>query len=189
MSIFELFITFFKIGLFSFGGGYGMIPLIKGELLSAGVITAQALLDFIAIAESTPGPFAVNIATFIGSNQCGLLGGIVATLGAVLPAFIIILVIVSLLKAFSNNKFVKGFIGGVEPFIIGLIISTGVLIAVKNIWLNFGTFNSAPQIMLTNLIVTLSLFVFTLIYKKITKKNFSAIPLILLSAVVGIIFM
>ncbi len=189
MGLLELFITFFKIGLFSFGGGYGMIPLIKGELLSAGVITEQKLLEFIAIAESTPGPFAVNIATFIGSNQQGFLGGVIATLAAVLPAFLIILIIVSLLKAFSNNKYVKGFISGVEPFVIGLIISTGVLIVAKNVWANFGTFTSSPQIMLINLIVTLSLFVFTIIYKKITKKNFSAIPLILLSAVVGIIFM
>ena len=68
MSLFELFFVFFKIGLFSFGGGYGMIPLINSELLSRGVISEQALIDFIGVAESTPGPFAVNIATFVGSS-------------------------------------------------------------------------------------------------------------------------
>ncbi len=189
MNLFELFYVFFKIGLFSFGGGYGMIPLIKSELLSRSVITEQALLDFIGVAESTPGPFAVNIATFIGSSVGGFLGSVIATIAVVLPAFIIILIVSSLLKNFSNNKYVKGFLGGVEPFVVGLIVSTGISIIIKNVWLTYGNFAINPLIAVNNLIVTASLFLLTILYKKIFKKNMSAIMLIIISAIVGIIFM
>ncbi len=189
MHLFEIFYVFFKIGLFSFGGGYGMIPLINSELLSREVITEQVLLDFIGVAESTPGPFAVNIATFVGSNLGGLLGSIVATVAVVLPAFIIMLIISSILKNFSKNKYVKGFLDGVEPFVIGLIISTGISIIIKNVWLNFGSFDASPLIAINNIIVTLSLFILTILYKKVFKKNMSSILLIIISAIIGIIFM
>lgn len=80
-----LFLTFFKIGLFTFGGGYAMIPMIQQDILSHGWLTQQQLIDFIAISESTPGPFAVNIATFVGMSQSGVAGAVCATLGVVLP--------------------------------------------------------------------------------------------------------
>ena len=185
----ELFFVFFKIGLFSFGGGYGMIPLINSELLSRGVISEQALIDFIGVAESTPGPFAVNIATFVGSSIGGFLGSVIATVAVVLPAFIIILIVSSLLKNFSKNKYVKGFLSGVEPFVVGLIVSTGISIIVKNIWINYGVFYAVPMVVINNAIVTLSLFALTIVYKKIFKKNMSSILLIIISAIVGIIFM
>ena len=85
----ELFLTFLQIGAFSFGGGYGMISLIREETLSRGWLTEESLLDMIAVAESTPGPIAVNMATFVGSSQGGVLGAAVATLGVVLPSFVI----------------------------------------------------------------------------------------------------
>ena len=197
MNLFQLFYTFFKIGLFSFGGGYGTIPLIEGEIVNKGVITEEAFVKFIGIAESTPGPFAVNIATFVGADvgtDClgtsfgGFLGSLLATIAVVLPAFIIMLVIAALLKNFSNNKWVKGFMQGVQPFIIGLIISTGVLLIVQNIYVNFGDFTTIPQFNYTALLVTAIIFVANFVYKLIKKKNLSAIPLILISAVLGIIF-
>ena len=93
----KLFITFFKIGVFTFGGGYAMIPLITQEVLNNNwVDNTDVLIDFIAIAESTPGTFAINIATFIGFEQVGVIGAIAATLGVILPSFIIILIIASL---------------------------------------------------------------------------------------------
>ena len=189
MNLFELFYVFFKIGLFSFGGGYGMIPLIQSELLSRGAITEQALLDFIGVAESTPGPFAVNIATFVGSNLGGFLGSVIATVAVVLPAFIIMLIVSSLLKNFDKNKYVKGFLSGVEPFVIGLIASTGISIIIKNVWINYGNFQVAPLFAINNIIVTAVLFGLTILYKKIFKKNMSAITLIIISAIIGIIFM
>ena len=87
----KLFLTFFKIGLFTFGGGYSMIPLINEEAQVFGISSLE-LTNFIAISESTPGPFAINIATFIGYNTYGIFGAICATLGVVLPSFIIMLI-------------------------------------------------------------------------------------------------
>src|SRR3989339_815903 len=93
LTLLNLFWIFFKIGLFTFGGGYAMIPLIESELVGGGYITSDLLYDFIGIAESTPGPVAINMATFIGMDQVGLLGAFAATLGVVLPSFLIILLI------------------------------------------------------------------------------------------------
>ena len=86
MIYLELFWTFLKIGAFTFGGGYAMLPLIQAEVLSHGWMDASSLVDFIAVSESTPGPFAINIATFVGTSQGGVLGGVVATFSVVLPA-------------------------------------------------------------------------------------------------------
>lgn len=189
MNYFTLFITFFKIGLFTFGGGYGTIPLIEGEVLAKGYISQENFINFIGVAESTPGPFAVNIATFIGSDLGGFLGGVIATLGVVLPSFIVMLTISAVLKNFTENKWVKGFMNGVQPFVIGLIVSTGLIIIVENVYVNFGNFTTAPSINYIALLVTAIVLVCNFIYKAFKKKNMSAIPLILLSAVLGLIFM
>lgn len=188
MNYFKLFFTFFKIGLFSFGGGYGTIPLIEGEIVEPGYLSSEQFLNFVGVSESTPGPFAVNIATFIGASQGGFLGSVLATVGVVLPAFIIMSIIAALLKNFSSNKWVKGFMEGVQPFVIGLIISTGLLIIVKAIYVNFGNFTVAPEFNFTSLIVIAIVFIANTIYKLIKKKNLPAIPLILISAVLGLIF-
>ena len=89
MIYLQLFVTFFEIGLFTFGGGYAMISLIRDKALALGWLTEEQLLNMIAVAESTPGPIAVNMATFVGSTQGGVLGALTATLGVVLPSFII----------------------------------------------------------------------------------------------------
>ena len=102
MELLELFFIFFKIGLFTFGGGYAMIPLIRQEMVNGGFLTIDQVNQFIGIAESTPGPFAVNMATFAGFHTYGIWGSVFATLGVVLPSFIIILLI-----AYFSDKFVK----------------------------------------------------------------------------------
>ena len=91
MIYFDLFFTFLKIGLFTIGGGYAMLPMIREEVSSHGWLSQSELIDFIAVSESTPGPFAVNIATFVGTRTGGIFGGLCATLGVVLPSFVIIL--------------------------------------------------------------------------------------------------
>ena len=93
MIYLELFLTFFMIGLFTFGGGYAMLPLIQEQVIGKGWMTSEQIVDFIAVSESTPGPFAVNRATFIGTQMGGVLGAVCATLGVVLPSFIIILIV------------------------------------------------------------------------------------------------
>ena len=108
----ELFLTFFRIGLFTFGGGYGMIPLVQQEVLAHGWMDAAALYRFIGVCESTPGPIAVNMATFVGANQAGLAGSACATLGVVLPALVIMLLIAAVLRGFRQNRFVRAAMAG-----------------------------------------------------------------------------
>lgn len=118
-----LFITFFKIGAFTFGGGYAMIPLISREVVEKHKwITDEDILDIIAIAESTPGPIAINSATFVGYKICGVLGSLAATLGVVLPSFILILIISRLLDAFSALKAVQYAFFGIRAGVLALVL-------------------------------------------------------------------
>ena len=103
MIFLDLFFTFFKIGAFTFGGGYAMLPLIQEEVLRKNWATSSELIDFIAVSESTPGPFAVNISTFIGTQMGGFLGSVCATLGVVLPSFIIILIVAQVFEKFKTK--------------------------------------------------------------------------------------
>ena len=131
MIYWELFYVFFLIGLFTFGGGYAMIPMIQSEIVGRGWINDAALSDFIAISEATPGPFAINIATFVGSHTSGFLGAICSTLGVILPSFIIILLVAFLMTKIIKNRFVEGALKGVRPIILALILSTAVIFFIK----------------------------------------------------------
>jgi len=128
MIFLELFITFFKIGLFTFGGGYAMIPLMQQEVVGNQWLTLTELTNVIAISQSTPGPFAVNVATFVGMGMGGLLGALIAALAVVLPSFIIILIIAKVFTNFQNNKWVQGALFGMRPVVIGLIASAVFLL-------------------------------------------------------------
>ncbi len=119
--VLELFLTFAKIGLFTFGGGYAMLPLIQDEVIAHGWMSNTEIMDFIAVSESTPGPFAVNISTYIGRTTAGILGAGCATLGVVLPSFIIMLVISGFYKKFSKSRLVEGAMSGLRPTVVGLI--------------------------------------------------------------------
>ncbi|HUM83487.1 MAG TPA: chromate transporter [Lachnospiraceae bacterium] len=123
MIFFELFWTFFKIGAFTIGGGYAMLPLIESEVTRKGWMTMEEVVNFVAVSESTPGPFAVNVSTYIGAETGGVFGAVCATTGVILPSFIIILVIAHFLKAFRENKYVQGFLGGLKPVVVSLIAS------------------------------------------------------------------
>ncbi|MBR4973096.1 MAG: chromate transporter [Clostridia bacterium] len=184
MILFRLFIEFFKIGLFTIGGGYAMIPLVKETVLNYAWLSESEFYDFIGICESTPGPIAVNMATYIGSVQGGILGSICATLGVVLPSFIIILLIAAILKNLTENKYFKGFIEGVKPVVIALITSTGFTLLIKCIG-----FVSLKKFEL-NTVSLMCFMVLCLIYfgfAKLKNKKLSTITLIVISAVLGII--
>ena len=112
MIYLELFLTFFKVGLFTFGGGYAMLPMIREEVISHGWLSQSELIDFIAVSESTPGPFAVNIATFIGTRTGGLFGSLCATLGVVLPSFIVIMIVARFYQKFKSSRLVIGAMTG-----------------------------------------------------------------------------
>lgn len=118
-----LFITFFKIGAFTFGGGYAMIPLIQHEVtVKHKWITDEDVLDIVAIAESTPGPIAVNSATFVGYRVCGVLGSIASTLGVVVPSFLIMLCIFFVLHQFQEYRAVQYAFLGIRACVLALVI-------------------------------------------------------------------
>ena len=179
-----LFIEFFKVGLFTFGGGFAMIPLIEDIVVSYGWLNEAEFYNLIGICESTPGPVAINMATYIGSEQGGLFGSFCATLGVVLPSFIIIVLIAAILKNFTENRFFRGFIRGVKPVVTALILATGTTLLLKNIGISLrGTFtpNWAAIIVLAAVI---ALFFF---FKIVFKKKLSAIQIILIAAALGIL--
>ncbi len=123
MIYLELFYTFFMIGAFTFGGGYAMLPMIQSEVSArwGDVIPEQTIVDFVAVSESTPGPFAVNMATYVGAELGGILGAACSTLGVVLPSFIIILIVAKCYEKFRNSSVVKGCMTGLKPAVVGMI--------------------------------------------------------------------
>lgn len=183
MIYFQLFYEFFLIGLFTFGGGYAMIPLIKQMVLRNGWMTENLFIDFLAVAESTPGPISINMATFVGSTQGGVLGSVIATFGVVLPAFIIIILIAAILKHVLDNPYVKAFLKGIKPVIFGLILSTGLLLFAKAIGFeSFTQFDFRYQ----TLIITIILIGLFFGYKFYFKKKMNSILFIFISASLGI---
>ena len=180
MIYIQLFLEFFKIGLFTFGGGYAMIPLLKETVLKYNWMSESSFYDFIGICESTPGPIAVNMATYIGSTQGGLLGSIIATLGVILPSFIIILLVASIMKKLIKNKYFIYILSGIKPVILGLILSTGIILLIKTIGI-FSKFNHG------SLIIFILISIIYFFSKYILKKKIGTISLIVISALIGII--
>ena len=122
-TVFDLFLTFMRIGAFTFGGGYAMIPLIQREVCTNKKwLKDEDILDIIAIAESTPGPIAINAATFVGYRVAGFFGAFMATLGVVLPSFLIITAVSFVLKAFGDLKVVKYAFTGVRAAVLALLL-------------------------------------------------------------------
>lgn len=121
MIFLKLFLSFFKIGALTFGGGMAMLPLIREEALSNGWIDEAALVDFIAVSESTPGPIAVNLATYVGQTVGGFFGAVSATLGVALPSFIVILIIARVFEKFKKSTVISGLMTGLRPCVVGLI--------------------------------------------------------------------
>ena len=187
MIYLTLFLTFFEIGLFTFGGGYAMISLIREKALALGWLTEEEILNMVAVSESTPGPIAVNMATFVGSTQGGFLGSLAATLGVVLPSFIIILLISALIRSFLKYKGVQAFLGGVRPCVIALILATAVTMLSSTL-LGITTFNGgfAPDV--RGILIFAILVAIALIFQKIKRRKPSPILMILISAGLGMLF-
>lgn len=133
-TIIQLITTFFKIGLFSFGGGYAMIPLMAKEIEGHAWLTAQEFADIIAIAEMTPGPIAVNSATFTGYQTVGIIGGLAATFGVALPSFIIATIVSHFFIQFQHHPLVQNAFYGIRPVVTGLIAAAAVAIAQTSIF-------------------------------------------------------
>ena len=186
--MFNLFFTFFKIGLLTFGGGYAMIPLISEEITKYN-IDQYTFANFIAISESTPGPFAVNIATFIGYSQSGILGAICATLGVILPSFLIMIIISMLYNKLKNTLFFKTFIKILAPIVLGLILSSLTKITSLNLF-NISSLQSISTDFNINIITAITFAILTtlsIIYFIIKKKKISPFKIILVALICGFI--
>jgi chromate transporter len=182
-----LFLTFFKIGAFTFGGGYAMLPLIQAEVLKNGWLTNEEIINFIAVSESTPGPFAINMATYIGSELGGafgffggVLGAACATLGVVMPSFIIILIVAKCFDAFKKNRIVAGCMSGLKPAAIGLIAAAVVSIGKTVLFasgIHLAVFTTLPFWFSVGIVAVMAVLAF---------KKVHPIFIICLSAVLGI---
>lgn len=187
MIYLQLFLTFLKVGTFAFGGGYAMLSLIGDSVLRYGWMTEKELLNFVGVETVIPGPIAVNMATYIGYEQGGFIGALLSTIGVVLPSFIIILLIASIIKNLLKYAPVKTFIASMRPALGGLILSVAVTMAltvffginsIKNI--NF-TFDWRSPVVLSVIILI------PIIWKRIKKKDFSSILLVIISGVTGML--
>ena len=177
MIYLELFLSFFRVGLFSFGGAYGAIPLIREEVFRRGWLSDEALSYMIAVSESTPGPIMVNTATYIGSSQAGFFGALLATAAVVLPSFLIILLITAVMKNAVRHPWVQALLRGLRPCVVAIILVTGCDMAVSN------CLGGAPA----DWIITAVLAAILFGSKYLLKKKISPIALILIAAGLGII--
>ena len=183
MIYLDLLIGFLKVGFFAFGGAYGAIPLIRDVVLSYGWISDEMLTYMIAVSESTPGPIMINLATYVGSSQAGLLGALIATSAVILPSFVIILVIMVLLKKILKNPWVQAVLRGLKPCLIGIILATGAYMILNHCFTSLKDFS----LDLTATLMTLGLALVYFGSRKVLKKGISPIGLIGISAVAGMI--
>ena len=187
MIYLQLFFTFLKVGAFAFGGGYAMLSLIGDSVLKYGWMTEQELLNFVGVETVIPGPIAVNMATYIGYEQGGFLGALLATIGVVLPSFIIILIVAVCIKNLLKYPPVKTFIASMRPALGGLIVSVAVTMALAV----FLSIDNVSTISLSfdprTLVVLAVVIAIPIIWKRIKKKEFSAILLVVISGVVGML--
>lgn len=192
MAFLELFLTFFMIGTVTFGGGYAMLPMIQEQvgIRWGDIISQESLVNFVAVSESTPGPFAINMATYVGSVVGGqqggallsILGSFCATMGVVLPSFIIILIVAKCYEKFKTNRIVKGCMAGLKPAVVGLIggavMSVVLTVFFPSGWTTLSVFTDVSFYVSLAIFVTMVILAF---------KKVHPIFIICLSAVIGIV--
>lgn len=181
MDLLNLFLTFLKIGTFTFGGGHAMLPLITEEVINQKWMTIEELLNFVAISESSPGPFAINIATFIGLNREGILGALVSTIGVILTSFVLILIVAKGFEKFKENKFVKACMLGLKPAVVALI-GTAVITTANVVF--FGEQSVVEIVKTVEFYKTIEIFGIALV---LTLKKIHPIKVILSSALLGVL--
>ena len=184
MPFFHLFIMFFRIGIFSFGGGYAMLPLIFQGIQEFGIMSASEFSRLVALSQVTPGPIAVNAATYVGFNHAGFLGALFATTGVALPSFILVLITMHFMKKFKESHALESVLLGIRPATVGLIASAVIFLSEnsivngpimsKNLFENFNEYvNLLPCI----------IFICTIILAG--KLKISPIKLTILAGIVG----
>ena len=185
MILLTLFLEFFKMGALTFGGGYAMIPFIQETVSAHGWMSTEELVDFIAVAESTPGAFAVNISTYVGSQVGGILGALCATIGLVLPPFLLILLIAKGYEKFKENRIVKGVMLGLKSTVVGLIAATVLTVGFSVLFPDGFTLDAVGSYLasanLWFILIVFALMLFLLLHKKL-----NPILVIAISAALGV---
>ena len=189
MILLRLFWEFFKTGLFAVGGGMATIPFLTEIAERTGWFTQAMLADMIAVAESTPGPIGVNTATYVGFTVAGVIGGLVATLGLVLPSFLVILAVAAFLKAFRANRYVDSAFYGIRPASVGMIAAAFVSVA-RLCLVDTAAFARTGSILSLIDWRTLLLFALLWVLTNLVKQTKKLHPVIFIaaSAAVGIAF-
>lgn len=179
----KLFFEFLKIGLFSFGGAYGAIPLIQEVVTRNNWADAELFANLVALSEATPGPIMVNMSTYIGNRQAGFSGAVCSTAGVIFPSFIIILIVTTLFRNFLKRRNVQAALKGIKPCLMGIILATGIYMAASV---------CISEDFVSVDILTCMIFLFLgaviMLYRRLQKKEFPPIALILLAAVCGAVF-
>jgi chromate transporter len=182
MVFLQLFYTFFKIGLFGFGGGYAMLSMIQGEVVTRyGWLTAQEFTDIVAISQMTPGPIGINSATYVGyttiadcyGTNYGILGSIIATFAVVLPSFLLMLTISKFFLKYQKHPAIETVFKGLRPAVVGLLAAAALVLMNEE---NFGSDNK-------QILISIILFIATFICSYKFKKN--PILLIIISGIIG----
>lgn len=181
MIYLKLFLEFSKIGLFAFGGAYGSISLIQDVVVGNDWVDEAMLANLIALSESTPGPIMVNMATYIGSCQAGLPGAMLATLGVVLPSFVILLAIATLLRGWVAKRPVQAVLKGIKPCLMGVILSTGLHMTLRVL----AGEPVAYRLDRTTALIFVILIAVTVMYRRWKRQELSPIALIMVAAVCG----
>ena len=185
LIIFDLFISFFKTGLLSFGGGYAMISMLCDEAVKHNWMSRKDFFDIVAVSQITPGPIAINMATFVGFKKAGILGAIFTTLGVSLPSFILVLIFLHFINKFRDSFFIKNLFYGIKPAVVGLVVVAIIQIAWTVYFpdVQFLNLPSLEQIKLMPLIISFIAFI------ALYKFNLDTILAILIFAIIGIIIL
>lgn len=189
MIYLNLFLTFLKLGTFAFGGAYGAVSLFREEILAQGWLSESMFTNVVAISESTPGPIMINVATYVGSQEGGILGAIVASLGVVLPSSIIILLVSIFFTNFLKRPKLQGILKGIRFCVMGLVLATGFLIGAQAVFNDLFTYSSISirDIDIKAIGILLIMCSLLVLNKKYFKKEISPILIIVYSAILGVI--
>jgi chromate transporter len=194
-AVLQLVWSFFKIGLFSYGGGYAMVPMMQSEIAAHGWLPVREFADIVAISQMTPGPIAVNAATYIGYRVAGVFGSAAATFGVSLPSFILVILVTHFLQKFKESLAINSLLSGIRPATVGLICAAVIFFARMSFFMPYPDWkgiNLLPGEILRLGFVdlripTLVIFLIILIETKLFKLK--PIPAVILSAMLGMILL
>lgn len=184
MVYFYLFIIFFKVGVLGFGGGYAILTLIFQDVQAFGIMSAHEFANLVALSQVTPGPIAINAATYVGYNAAGVPGAVLATVAVSLPSFILCMLVLLFLHKFQTNKVVMGVLAGIRPATVGLMASAFLFMAQTAIMPAYQAQESLFQNFKSADLVAVAIFVIT--YGVILLRKFGAITLTLAGGALGV---